>query len=302
MLKREQNSGIDLFLNHSLDLHAHKNLPYIYALLIYFCKPNSKWCIFKQDDWYFCIYNSFILLVWHTDVTKYCRTHEIFAHTLTSLHVPEEEKKKGGVGGAANLLCHKQNSHPIVQCLGAAAWSSCLMGRACLPGKTIFDSPAPRDRAGDPEFTVRRRTVGGNPSCARATAAFRCVTAFAPSHQDAAVGKIRRPGDCTYQDRGWIYCKQCQTRGTRCINQAAAAAATLGDEASIRQCAHDTWQAREILSFPALAALTRSSRVSRHLADKRPYGGSVPWSDRECLQARLLNRKLRCAETSTFVC
>lgn len=124
----------------------------------------------------------------HTDVTKYCRTHEIFAHTLTSLRGPEKKKKEKR-RGTAKLLCHRRNRHPIVQCLGAAAWSSCLMGRACLPGKTIFDSPAPRDRAGDPEFTVRRRTVGGNPSCARAMAAFRCVTAVEPPHQYAAVGR-----------------------------------------------------------------------------------------------------------------
>lgn len=63
-------------------------------------------------------------------------------------------------------------------------------------------------------------------------------------------GGIRRPRGCTYQDRALIYCKQCQTPGTRCINQAAAA--TPGDRASIRQCVRDTW--REFLSFPALAA------------------------------------------------
>lgn len=46
----------------------------------------------------------------HTDVTKYCRTHEIFAHTLTSLHVPEEEKKRRG-GSQPSLSQAEQPSH-----------------------------------------------------------------------------------------------------------------------------------------------------------------------------------------------
>lgn len=138
----------------------------------------------------------FILLLWqlHIFTRTWQRIAEPVTYLPTRLHHPLypgkiKKKKKEEGRGVANLFCHRQNRHPIVQCLGAAAWSSCLMGWACLPGKTIFDSPAPRDREGDLEFTVRRRTVGGNPSRGRAMAAFRCVTAAGPPHQNAAVGR-----------------------------------------------------------------------------------------------------------------
>ncbi len=38
-----------------------------------------------------------------------------------------------------------QNKHPIVGCLGAAAWSLCLLGLSISARETMFDRTAPGD-------------------------------------------------------------------------------------------------------------------------------------------------------------
>lgn len=76
-------------------------------------------------------------------------------------------------------------------CLGFGC--SCVVflpdGLSTSARETIFDRTAPKRPEGDPEFTVKSRTVGGNLSHVRGMAAFRCVTAIERAHQNAALGR-----------------------------------------------------------------------------------------------------------------
>ena len=86
-----------------------------------------------------------------------------------------------------------QNKHPIVGCLGAAAWFFSLMSWACLPGKQC-SSGLRSGTTGWPGVHGQSWTVGGNLSHARGVRQPSDTTRRLNKHIKApAAGKIRCP-------------------------------------------------------------------------------------------------------------
>lgn len=81
-----------------------------------------------------------------------------------------------------------QNRHPIVGCLGAAAWSFCLMAGVCLPGKQCSTGLHPGTMRW-PGVHGQSWTVGGNLSHGRGTTAFRYASVVEQAHEIAAAGR-----------------------------------------------------------------------------------------------------------------
>lgn len=73
----------------------------------------------------------------HQKGLSYCKTPR---NIRPPAHITPFPKKKG----TQPFL--PQNKHPIVGCLGAAAWSFCLMARVRLPEKQYSAGTVPRDR------------------------------------------------------------------------------------------------------------------------------------------------------------
>ena len=148
----------------------------------------------------------------HT-ITKGCpiaKPPEIFDHPLTSPPSPKM--------GTRPLL--SQNKHPIVGCLGAAAWSFCLMGWARLPGKQY--STGLRPGSGGVTWSSRSKMDSRWESitCERC-GGLQVRQSQWTSASKCRCGEIRCPHGCSYQDRALIHCKQSIIAAPLCINHTA---------------------------------------------------------------------------------
>lgn len=140
-----------------------------------------------------------------------CKTSKIFDHPLTS---PPSPKK-----GDPTFSAPEQESYCWV--FGCSCMVFLSDGLSMSARETIFDRTAPGDRGVTWSSRSKPNSWWESVTCERGMAAFRCSEATEQAHQNAAVGKIRCPRGCSYQDRALIYCKQSVIAAPPCMNHMA---------------------------------------------------------------------------------
>lgn len=110
-----------------------------------------------------------------------------------------------------------KNKHPIVQYLGAAAWSFCLTGCVHLPGKQYLTGLHPGTIGWPGVHGQNLDSWWESITCER-YGGLQVQHGHWTSTSKCRWGKIRCPHDCSYQDSALIYCKQSLTPVSQYIN------------------------------------------------------------------------------------